>query len=302
MNTSMSTRIKRGDEIRIIIRQDLCPGDVLTLTAGVRDFKKAYPKLKIMTKTSAQNIWDFNPHLSEFNEDEAHIDFRAGYPLINSSNQCGKHMIHGFKEDIERELGVTFPIKKFKCDVHLSGDEKGWINQVEEVFGHKGDFWLINAGSKDDFPLKQWPADKWQSVVDILKDAITFVQVGSDEHNHIPLEGTLDLVGKTDLRQLIRLAYHCKGGFGHVSMLNHLLSCWDKPSIVVAGGRETATWEAYNTTQYLHTIGGMECCKSGGCWKSVPEKCLAMGENKFPNCMNIIEVADVVRAFRKLHV
>jgi hypothetical protein len=41
-----------------------------------------------------------------------------------------------------------------------------------------------------------------------------------------------------------------------------------RPCIVVAGGRESPNWEAYPTHQFLHTVGVLPCCATGGCWRS----------------------------------
>jgi ADP-heptose:LPS heptosyltransferase len=267
---------------------------VLTLTASIRDLKITYPHIHIKVDTTCKEIWENNPYIEDFSDELLDFEDVLSYDLVHQSNNCGKHMIHGFKEDIEKKLDVKFNFSEFKCDVFLSDTEKGWLNQFEDTFKKKEPFWIINAGSKSDFPLKQWPHEKWQEVVDALKHKINFVQVGSKEHNHKPLEGAYNLLGKTDLRQLIRLSYHAVGGLGHVSMLNHLMSCWSKPCIVVAGGRETSTWEGYNCTHYVHTIGLLKCCSMGGCWKSKLEQCPNMENNKFPRCMNIINSDDVV--------
>jgi ADP-heptose:LPS heptosyltransferase len=293
-------KIQDGESVKVLFRQFQSPGDILTLTAGIRDLKKAYPHVQICMETSCGEIWENNPYLTKFPKGEADMNIRLEYPLVHKSNDSAKHFIHGFKEDIEAKLGVKFDISKFSCDLHLSPNELGWINQVEEKFGHKGKFWLINAGSKSDFPLKQWDPSRWQEVVDRLKHKITFVQVGSKEHNHEPLDGVLSLLGETDLRQLIRLSYHCEGALTHVSMLLHMMSAWGKPCVCVAGGRESAHWEAYNDTIYLDTVGQLMCCLHGACWKSKPDDCPNM-MGKYPKCMNLITVDDVVNSIERYY-
>jgi ADP-heptose:LPS heptosyltransferase len=315
--------ILSGADINLTVLQAQSPGDIVVLTAAIRDLKKKFPNLHITMRTSAHAIWEHNPHVDAFGEyssrekkkttdPDAIVDLsgdkgdkvvtlKMDYPLINSANSCAKHFIYGFKEDLEKKLGISFDIKAFKCDVHLSDEEKKWINQVQEAFNYSGKFWVINSGSKNDFPLKQWSRVRWQEVVDSLRGKIQFVQVGQSNHNHEPLKGAFDLVGKTDMRQLIRLCYHAEGAVCHVTMLNHLMSVWEKPCVVVAGGRETAAWESYNETTYLDTIGNLFCCKSGGCWKSKKEDCLWM-EGEYPKCMNMITSADVVRAIEKYYI
>tara|TARA_R110000824_G_scaffold388092_1_gene583540 strand:- start:972 stop:2111 length:1140 start_codon:yes stop_codon:yes gene_type:complete len=318
----LRAKIINNEVVTITFRQEQCPGDVFALTPAIRDLKSAFPNLHLRMQTTAPEIWENNPYITEFSSPTSfdptpsEIDLKLGYPLIHEANWCAKHFIHGFKEEIERRLGVSFAMKGFKCDVHLSEQEQGWMNQVEQTFNYKGKFWVINSGSKNDFPLKQWSHVRWQQVVDALQGKIKFVQVGEGGHNHEPLHGTLNLLGKTDMRQLIRLCYHAQGAVCHVTMLNHLMSAFEKPCVVVAGGRESSSWEAYNETTYLDTVGNLNCCKSGGCWKSQIEECVAMEtpddwsiENPnrvpppraYPKCMNLITSADVVRAIERYY-
>jgi ADP-heptose:LPS heptosyltransferase len=299
--TELRKKIAKKQEVKIIIRQSQAPGDILTLTATIRDLKRQYPFIRICMKTSCHEIWENNPYIENFEDDEVDYDFKAEYPLVNKANQCGQHMIHGFRLFISNKLKIPIQLYDFKCDVTLSEEEKRWTNQVEEEFGYTGDFWLINCGSKNDFPLKQWEPKRWKQFVKRMKGKITFVQVGASEHNHPTLDEddhVFNLVGKTDLRQLIRLAYHSSGVIGGVSMLNHLASAFELPSIVVAGSRETATWEGYNNSQYIHRIGTLDCCKSGGCWKSKKEECKYLEDNDFPKCLNSIHSIDIERAIQ----
>lgn len=293
--------------VTITLRQGQCPGDILTLTAAVRDLKAKFNNVQLTMRTSAHPLWENNPHIMEAHSHsveeggQTDVDLNLSYPLINTANQCGKHFIHGFKEELESKLQISFPLTAFKCDVHLSQEEKQWANQVHHEFNYAGKFWVINSGSKNDFPLKQWSHAYWQEVVDALRGTVQFVQVGEEGHNHQPLEGVFNLIGKTDIRQLVRLCYHAEGAICHVTMLNHLMSVWEKPCVVIAGGRESAGWEAYNETSYLDTIGALPCCKSGGCWKSKVKDCLWM-EGQYPRCMNMITPADVVRAVEKYYI
>ena len=253
-------QIINNEPVKVTFRQHQSPGDVAVLTASIRDLKKNFPNLQIHMKTSVPAMWENNPHVVSDPDSDPHLDVKLGYPLINRANSCGKHFIYGFKEEIESKLGISFDITAFKCDLHLSEEEKGWTNQVEDTLGYSGKFWIINSGSKNDFPLKQWRRERWQEVVDALKGRVQFVQVGEKGHNHEALEGVIDLLGKTDMRQLIRLCYHAEGAVCHVTMLNHVMSAWEKPCVVVAGGRESSGWESYNETTYLDTIGNLPCC------------------------------------------
>jgi len=218
------------------------------------------------------------------------------YEDIHQSGDSIKHFSSAFYTELNQKLGVKIKQTSLLPDLHLSEEEKGWVNQVEQVFNYKGKFWLICSGYKSDFPLKNWGHDNWQKVVDLLNDKVQFVQVGqiTGGHTHEPLKGTLNLLGKTDLRQLIRLTYHAEGGCGHVSLLHHLMAAWQKPMVTVAGGREPRVWEQYPHGRYMDTLGQLYCCAYNGCWLDGRIK---DGENKMcenmvgnrPRCMQMIK-------------
>ena len=96
-------------------------------------------------------------------------------------------------------------------------------------------------------------------------------------HVHPPLDGVINLVGKADLRQLVRLVLHSARVVSPVTFAMHAAAAVptrpDRPlnraCVVFAGGREPAQWEAYPHHQYLHVNGGLPCCDDGGgCWRS----------------------------------
>jgi len=184
-------------------------------------------------------------------------EFDVDYNDIHNSGWSGRHFSTAFYISLEEKLGVPVKQTSLLPALFISDEEKKWMNQVEETFGYRGKFWLINAGYKPDYPLKNWGIDNWQEVVNLLKDKIQFVQVGqvTDSHTHETLKGVLDLRGKTDLRQLIRLSYHAEGSLSPVSLLMHLMAGWEKPCVVVAGGREPRRWESYPHMRYLDTNG-----------------------------------------------
>ena len=188
---------------------------------------------------------------------------------------------------------------------------------VQEITGLDIPYWIIVAGGKLDYTIKWWHFRRWQTVIDRLRHRMRFVQVGDALHYHPPLRGVLDLRGKTSLRDLIRLVYHADGVLCPVTLLMHLAAAvetkagraLERPCVVVAGGREPPSWEAYPAHRFLHTIGQLPCCARGGCWRSrsVP---LGDGEEKdqlqnlcvdtvrnLPRCMDLITPEQVVQAF-----
>jgi len=122
---------------------------------------------------------------------------------------------------LEQKLGVRIPATEFKGDIHLAPQEKRWMSQVEEL-GFRGRFWIMMAGGKFDFTAKWWNPAWYQRVVDHFRGRIQFVQCGEAQHWHPQLDGVINLVGKTDIRQFVRLMYHADGVVCPVTFAMHL--------------------------------------------------------------------------------
>lgn len=309
---------------KIILRNFQSPGDLVMLTAAVRDLHLAYPGAFVTdVRSSCPALWEHNPWLSPLEEDDPEVQvLDCSYPLIHRSNELPYHFIHAFHQFIGNELGSPYAPTAFRGDIHLSEEEQGWMSQVEEVEGYGGPFWIVVSGGKYDFTAKWWDPGRLQKVVDHFQGRIRFVQVGEGSHNHPPLKGVLDLRGKTDLRQLIRLVYHSSGALTPVSLMMHLAAAVptrpdrfiSRACVVIAGGREPSHWEAYPGHRFLHTIGALPCCATGGCWKSrvlplgdgdekdLPEHLCTDPVGFLPRCMDMITADDVVRSIESYNI
>jgi ADP-heptose:LPS heptosyltransferase len=297
-----------------IFRNWLSPGDVVTLTAAIRDLHRAYPgKFQTDVRTSCPALWENNPHLTRLDENAPGVRMlTTHYPLIHKCNEAPYHFIHGFIDYLNEELNLRIKPTEFKGDLHLTDEEKQRPSLVEKTTGERRPYWIIASGGKYDYTIKWWHRRRWQEVVDHLKDRVLFVQVGQEGHYHPPLKGVVDLRGKTNLRELIRLVYHADGVVCPVTLHMHLAAAVPLPPsrkrlrgcVVIAGGREPAHWEQYPGHQFLHTIGQFDCCATGGCWKArmVPlgdgspldeSLCLRPGRDALPACMASISSAEV---------
>lgn len=304
---------------RLILRSFLSPGDIVMLTAAVRDLHRACPgEFLTDVRTAAGPLWENNPYLTQLDDNDPGVQtIEMHYPLIHSSNQRPFHFIHGFIQYLEQQLNRRIPVTDFRGDIHISNLEKSWLSQVEET-GFHGNFWIMIAGGKYDFTAKWWDPAGYQAVVDHFLGRIQFVQCGEQQHWHPPLRNVLNLVGKTDTRQFVRLMYHADGVVCPITFAMHLAAAVEtKPGkprnracVVVAGGREPAQWEAYPHHQFMSTNGALFCCDNGGCWKS---RCQPVGDNdskeedlcifpvevsrdlRIPRCMDMVRPEDVIR-------
>lgn len=296
---------------KLILRNFQSPGDIVMLTAAVRDLHHSNPSRFVTdVRTPCNHLWENNPYITPINDDDADAEIiNCEYPLIHKSNHGPWHFIHGFHQFLSSYLNVNVVPTAFKGDIHISPLEKSWISQVEEIANENLPFWLIAAGGKNDYTIKWWDIHRFQQVVNHFRGRILFVQVGEAGHHHPQLNNVLDLRGKTDLRQLVRLVYHSQGVLCPVTLLMHLAAAVETKSkmpinracVVVAGGREPAQWEAYPHHQYIHTNGALMCCDNGGCWKS---RTVAIGDGDEKDepqhlCVDIVKKEMPSKSHRK---
>jgi len=318
---------KTSEARKIILVNRLSPGDVLVMTNAIRDLDLAYPKkYQIDVRTPCGDIFKNNPRLTSLSYDENDYNKLMGefrkvpsgdmspdkhcgwindilvidmhYPLINSSGRRGSHFSEGHRDFLEQVLDIKIPQTDLRPEIFLDSNETNWVSPVILKKGMKKKYWAINAGSKGDFPLKQYPY--YQEVVNLLKDRITFVQIGVKSHTHQPLENVVDMVGETTPRELMRVIYHAEGVVTCVSFPMHIASAFTKPCVVVAGAREGTRWELYPNHQFLYVNGCLPCASYDGCWRSKSNEC-DNKVNDVSRCMTLIRPSDVARAVERYY-
>lgn len=303
---------------KLRLRCNLCPGDVLTLTAAVESLHAQFPgQYQTAVATTCSEIWEHNPHITTFEDDDQVDNVDVHYPSINLSNQQPRQFLAGYTEFLAEYLERPLRLSVNRPHLYLSDDERAWRDQIADQVssGRRVPFWLVNAGIKDDYTAKLWPVEYYQEVIDATRGRIQWVQIGAREHRHPDLAGVIDLRGKTDHRQLIRLAYHAAGGLGPVTYLQHLMAAWEKPYICLAGGREPLPWIQYPLQTTLHTMGQLHCCEAKACWRSRVEplgddsgkdgslcEWPAFGfERPVARCMSMIKPADVLNVLERFN-
>jgi ADP-heptose:LPS heptosyltransferase len=301
---------------KLVLRNFQAAGDILMLTAAVRDLHRAYPGAFVTdVRTPFPDLWENNPFVTPLDDAEPGVEvIDCHYPLIHQSNTTPCHFLHGFPAYLNDQLGLRIRVTDFKGDVHLSDEERNSHTRFESEFGSTP-CWLLVSGGKRDYTIKWWDHGRYQQVVDHFAGRIQFVQVGEASHHHPPLRGVVDLRGQTTLRQLVRLMYCAQGAISPVSLLMHLAAAVEtppgaprhRPCVVVAGGREPPHFTAYPHHQFIHTVGALVCCDNGGCWKSRTAP-LGDGDEKdapgelcvdvvgaLPRCMDMITAQEVIR-------
>jgi ADP-heptose:LPS heptosyltransferase len=302
---------------KLILKCAFTVGDIVMLTAAVRDLHHWYPgRFCTDVRTPCPDLWLNNPYITTLSDEDPKVKtIECTYPLIDQSNKTPYHCLHGFIEFFNQRLGLHIKPTTFKGDIHLSEQEKAWYSQIHELTGEDTPFWIVVAGGKFDLTIKWWQSRRYQEVVNHFRKKIQFVQVGNRGHYHPKLDGVIDLRGQTTLREMVRLVHHSQGVLCSVTGSMHLAAAVEtkrgqpphRPCVVIAGGREPTHWEAYPHHQFVHTIGALSCCADGGCWRDRivrlrdgdkrdrPENLCVDVIDELPRCMDLIKPEEVVR-------
>jgi len=121
---------------------------------------------------------------------------------------------------------------------------------------------IQSSGLGAQYPMrnKEWYPERYQPVVDTLAPRYTFVQLGlaSDP----PLQGALDLRGKTTPRQSAAILSASLAFVGQVGFLMHLARAVDCRAVILYGGREHPSQSGYPCNENL--FSAVPCAP---CWR-----------------------------------
>lgn len=300
------------------------PGDIAAMTACVRDLSISYPdRFEIHTGGSCPELWQYNPHVRHSwgqrlprGMKPVRLDYHR---QIADANTTKLHLLTAFHRELSDQLEIPVPVLRPRPDLHFSSGE---LSHPPIEPG----YWLINAGGKRSLRAKVWPQSCWQELVARLTSSnLRVIQVGalSPGHEHPTLSGAICQLGQTNLRQLMRLVYFSAGVISSPSLLMHLAAAFEKPAVIIAGGREPYWWAAYRNSpertfgpvsekirvpqRFLHTMGDLDCCQDSGCWKtSVTTTSTSPSDCSYPvdfgnatvapKCLSMITAADVASA------
>jgi hypothetical protein len=133
---------------------------------------------------------------------------------------------------------------------------------------------------------KQWFAERFQGVIDALRDEYEFIQLGSAIDP--ALEHVEDLLGGTSIRESAAILHQARLYVGTVGFLMHLARAVECPGVIVYGGRE-APWQS----GYISNFNLYSALPCAPCWR--------WNSCDFDRkCMTDISVIDVVSAIRQM--
>jgi len=178
---------------KVVFKNRQAIGDILTMTAAVRDFKAAFSTVDVGVLSTAMHIWDHNPHINhQLREEDLIVEIGPG-TLTNRSNRDNRHMCNAYRVSMEEKLGIQIPQGNIHPDIWLTKEERDRPPLIDEHY------WIIVVSGEPGWPVKMY--DRWQEVVDSLPH-IKFVQIGLKSQKFTRLQNTkgniIDYIGKTE--------------------------------------------------------------------------------------------------------
>ena len=307
-------------------------GDMFMFTCAIRDFKKAFPHIKVNVNSTCGHIWDNNPYIdrdvpvaefkAKYNELEAKLSdeekkkqnvyvvgpgrlfVKIGPSgLTNASNRLDWHFANAFRMSIEENLGVHIPQGESRGEVWITEDEYNAPRVTEKPY------WVIVTGGEKGWGCKMYPTVRWQEVIDQNPD-ILFYQLGAigDRHDRLKGSNVVDYIGKTEdrltgIRDLIKLFLNAEGSMGLVSFHMHLSGALKKAAVVVAGAREPVSFTRYAGHQYIANDGCLPCATTA-CWHCDLKACtnpVTVDGELMPKCVDMIKSSDVTAYLRRYY-
>lgn len=274
-------------------------------------------------------FWKNNPHVTVAADNPTGQLIKLEYVEgIRAAGRGAKiHFLSWFHNSFEKITGLRVPVTKPKGDIHLC--------TLERQQAPPGRYWVVVAGGKADMTAKIWSTVFWQQTVDTLAAyGIRCVQAGGTftHHYHPTLANVESYVGKTqNERNFFALIAGCEGVICGITAAMHIAAVFDKPCVVIAGGREEPWWEHYAGSatfgpacppvkvphKFLHTVGLLDCGVGNlvkGCWRdrTVPieqrdhtdpqrrdrlcKRPVSVENQAVPECLSLITPDHVVEA------
>lgn len=165
-----------------------------------------------------------------------------------------------------------------------------YLSETEKEQGRIGPHQIVLqssiASARHPLLTKEWFPERFTAVSKRLANEHTLIQLGSPADPAIP--DTLDLRGKTSLRESAAILYQSDAAILLEGFLMHLSRAVDTRAVIIYGGRQHPEQSGYPCNENLFT--SLPCSP---CWRN--RNC---PENKA--CMSAIEAKDILNAFATL--
>ena len=276
--------------IRIISAGGL--GDGLLLTPSFRSIKQRLPN--VTTKVFCVNkghfeLFKHNPYIDvlrlatfwsapveytrfRLNRSLFYMPFTGNFRL----GLMGKHATQAIAD----VMGVK--LMDNRLEVFLTTAEEAWARSLVGSYTNPVGIHITSSCSAN----QNWPTGRWELLVK-SNPQYTFLQLGS--RHELRIQGTIDLRGKTTVRQAIAILKYVNSFVGVVSFLAHATNAMGTPGVVIFGPSTPLVWghsNNINLTANLRCAPCIDILLGAKCPYDAP-------------CMTDIDVEDVRKALER---
>ena len=287
----IKTAIKKGRPHKLIYF-GISPGDDLLCTAVLHELASRR-RQKVWMMSNYPELFDGNASVARVVPVESRYREYAG--LMGGTDQFVQY------SEVRPELDMSVPparhiIAELCASAKIAGEVAlrpyFYLAEAEKKNGAwaRGMIAIQSGGLAAKLPMrnKQWFPERFQEVVNHLKDDYKFVQLGSPSDSL--LTGVEDLRGKTSIRETAAVLANCRLFIGTVGFLMHLARAAECPAVIVFGGREAPWQSGYGCNINLYSA--VPCAP---CW--LWNRC---DHNRV--CMDNITARHVIQAIEQIVV
>jgi ADP-heptose:LPS heptosyltransferase len=275
-------------------------GEWLLLSPTLQEIKRHSPKTKIYIQGNHKTMRhllqreknidgfsispDFSILKNHFRYDD-YIILSNFFGFIRFTN-CKQHWTNlAFKIfNLERS--------KLKADINLNQNDEKFGRSYAKALKNR---MIILCNDTSDI-LKSWEVKYWERVVKECANYV-FVQVGL--RSAMPINGALNMLGKTTLTQAMSLVKYSKLVVTVDGLFNHVANAFNIPKVVLWSNINPRNFAYYNNT--INIWKKINCSPCANLTLIPEPSCREFYVNrKVPRCMLAIKESEVINAIKKM--
>lgn len=211
-------------------------GDTLLVSAVARELKKKYGEIEIIINRAKSELLENNPNIDKVGQRYYGIDLNYHYGKYTIKKNPGNTLI----QIMCKKVGVDNP--KNMVDIYLTKEEIQYATMYTKKI-NRPIITFHTTSNNFDNSRKLWPITYWEKIVHILRNDYTFIQLGNS--SEIPIRGSINFLGKQNIRLSIALIKKADLHLGIVSSLMHGAAAVGTPAIILFGGFERFALHQY---------------------------------------------------------
>ena len=221
-------------------------GDILLMTPAIRALKEQRPNEKLIVfcwNESHAEIFKNNPFVDEIKLatfKDSPIDYILyflkllpvniyHYAQLSPSKFYKKNATEIIAEMAKVEL------KQKNIEIYLSNEEEQQAQETLSLYRNPVMIHVTSHCSKN----QEWEVENWEELISLNPDK-TFLQLGLT--NEPQINGSINLLGKTSLREAFALIKYAKSFVGVISSFAHATNAFDTKGVVLFGPSTPIVW------------------------------------------------------------